>query len=200
MTTFLNKLAQHRAPEAPAASQQTLPKASAKRGEETAGAWRMVLEDGSTSACPEQSIHTAGSTILAEITGALQERVEPSKDSTRARGVAMPLSPRQPLHALDDSLISGPDAAKASDAGSGPLARPAMLRATAVEKQPACRAARSGATVLKAEPPGVFAAHLGSSRRDLDARLARVIDRWPRLPNSIRAAILAMVEAETAGT
>jgi hypothetical protein len=33
-----------------------------------------------------------------------------------------------------------------------------------------------------------------SRRRDTDARLARVIDAWPTLPKTVRAAILAMID------
>jgi hypothetical protein len=37
---------------------------------------------------------------------------------------------------------------------------------------------------------------IGARRREIDARLARVIDHWPELPRPIQAAILAMVESE----
>ena len=158
-------------------------------------AWRVVLEDGSTSGdVSDCQADGAGRKLLAEMTEALSGRAARKGRTVRPRSAAMPSAPRQPLHALDHSLQcetaapggsgSGVDRRAAQHSGEEAVHSPLKLRARR------CPGAKDASEVLSAQS--------GSVRRDLDARLARVIDLWPRLPRGIRAAILAMVEAEAA--
>lgn len=155
--------------------------------------WRVVMEDGSTSG-PISGGRTAeaGRKLLAEVTDAMRAPGDAKRRSVRTRSVAMPDAPRQSLDALDQ-----------------PLARPAGARGTpaaGARKAPDASGPAAGAPDPSrgAAPAGeaaeVLTARAGSARRDLDARLARVIDCWPRLPRGIQAAILALIDAEAANS
>ncbi len=190
---FSKKVNHDPAPKKAEPSRQPLP---AEDGEEPLPeAWRVVLEDGSTSDdLSNRHADGAGRKLLAEMTEAITGRAARKAGTARPRTAAMPSAPRQPLHALDHSLQheptapggpgSGGDRCAAKHSAAEPVHRPLKLSARR----------RPGPD----DAPEVLSAQGGSACRDLDARLARVIDLWPRLPRGIQAAILALVEAEAA--
>lgn len=159
---FPKKLHQDTAPRSEAPGH--LPAAAEDGQRQLPDAWRVVLEDGSTSdrACSGERSPGAGGKLFEELAAALVSRAEAQGRPPRPRNVAMPSSPPQPFDALDDGL---------SPAGS--LAAYPGVESPERERQPLL-------------PSG------------FDARLARVVDLWPRLPRGIQAAILAMIEVEAA--
>ena len=197
MMIFPKKLHQDTASHAEVPDQ---PHISAQDGERhLPEAWRVVLEDGTTSddsSTPRAS--GTGGKLLAEMTEALGRRVDRKGRTSRPRNVAMPASPPQPLHALDDSLQPEGAVHCVSKTHPGPAA-PGAKRAHVERREPGEKGTvgRSSGTVADQSPDLLAECTDPPRRREIDARLARVIDLWPRLPRGIQVAILAMIEVET---
>ena len=134
---------------------------------------------------------------MAEVTEAVRQSKEGKRRPDRPRNIAMPSSPRQPVHALDDSTAPSHPAHDASTPSC--VRTPASLNRSSSEaeatgaKSAACRLSAAGPAK---EAPDILVAAPGSARRELDPRLARVMERWPHLTRGIRAAILALAEAQ----
>lgn len=160
--------------------------------------WRVVMEDGSTSdSVSGEQTTGAGQKLLSEVTDALYERGDRKRPGGRGRSVAMPNVPRQSLHALDET--------PAPKTGARSVIAPSSLKAPQISGPGSPDNASAGApcaagSAASRAPTGVLAARGGSVRRDLDPRLARVVDAWPRLPRGVQAAILALIDAEVAPT
>ncbi len=195
MMIFPKKLPQDRAPQEAAPAQP--PSAAAESGGRLPETWRVVLEDGSTSgAPPEKPTSGAGRKLMAEVTEAVSGHVERKHRQARPRSIAMPPSPRQSLQALDASFV-----AKAARPGK----TPGLPRSSPPKTQSPPNAPRKSpdrrppeAAIAAVESSGLLADRAGAARRELDARLTRVIELWPQLPRGIQAAIIAMVDAESA--
>ncbi len=196
MMIFPKKLHQDTASHAEVPDQ---PHISAQDGERhLPEAWRVVLEDGTTSddSSTPRAAGTGGK-LLAEITEALGRHVDRKGRPSRPRNVAMPASPPQPLHALDDSLQ--PEGAVHCISKTHPgIVAPGGKRVHVERREPGEKGTvgRSSGTAAD-QSPGLLAECTDPPRRrEIDARLARVIDLWPRLPHGIQVALLAMIEAE----
>ncbi|MFW5692784.1 MAG: hypothetical protein ACOCWL_01075 [Thermoguttaceae bacterium] len=160
--------------------------------------WRVVLEDGSTSDPVSAGATTgAGQKLLSEVTDALHGRADRKRPGGPKRSVAMPSVPRQSLHALDATLAPK----KTSRSAMAPSSCKAPQIPTPSSPDNAAAGARRAAgSAVSRDPAGILAARGSAARRDLDARLARVVDAWPRLPRGVQAAILALIDAELAPT
>lgn len=132
---------------------------------------------------------------MAEVTEAVSGRVERKHRQARPRSIAMPPSPRQSLQTLDSSFV-----AKTSKPGK----TPGLTRSSPPKAQIPPNAPQNGldrrspeAAMAAVESSDLLADRTGTARRDLDARLAHIIELWPRLPRGIQAAIIAMIDAES---
>lgn len=199
MMIFPKKLPRDRAPQE-AAPVESPPPAAEDHGRmpET---WRVVLEDGSTSGdLPEAPRCGAGQKLMAEVTAAVSGRADRKRRQGSARSVAMPPSTRQSLHALDSTLI--PKTGRLAKSSPSPT-RPSPTIQPAPIIQPSRSAPKKGpdgkppgAPLAAVETADLLGGRTSAPRRELDARLARVIDAWPRLSRGIQAAIIALVDAD----
>ncbi len=156
--------------------------------------WRVVLEDGSTSNPVSANPTTgAGQKLLSEVTDALHGRADRKRPGDPTRSVAMPSVPRQSLDALGTTLAPKKTARSATAPTS---CKAPQIPTPSAPNNAAARPQGPTGSAVSRDPAGVLAARGGSTRRDLDARLARVVDAWPRLPRGVQAAILALVDAE----
>ncbi len=132
---------------------------------------------------------------MAEVTEAVSGRAERKHRQARPRSIAMPPAPRQSLKALDASL-----AAKAGRPGKTPgLPRSSPPKTPSPPNAPRKSPDRRlpDAANVAVESSDLLADRASAARRDLDARLVRVIELWPRLPRGIQAAIIALVDTES---
>lgn len=163
-------------------------------------AWRVVLEDGTTSdhAPPTQGATGAGRKLLEELTEALDGRAKRKEGPSRPRNIAMPLSPPQPLVGLDDRLQAPTTPTGASTAGPAVAAEApgcvfSHARRSGVPGLPGCS---PGPTAADQSSPILSGQSVSARGGAAEARLERVIDLWPRLPRGIQIAVLAMIEVE----
>jgi len=193
MMIFPKKTPQDRAPQE--AAPVPTPSPPAQDCSRMPDTWRVVLEDGSTSGeSAEGPTGITGRKLMTEVTDAISGRFEPRSRHERPRSIAMPSSSRPPLQALGQ-----PFGAKSRRSSPGlPKAAPPTVP-PASDTPCNDESARQNASQGKPKASGdLLAGRSRSGRRDLDARLARLIDLWPQLPRNIQAAIMNLADVDAA--
>ncbi|MBN2476811.1 MAG: hypothetical protein JXB62_19545 [Pirellulales bacterium] len=169
--------------------------------------WRVVSADGSTSvldpaACTERLDERPPAESRQRL---FCLRPEPSEEDLRSppasarANIGMPIAAPRVSQVL---LAVGGNGLHQATGSSGLCGARRLGAAMVVQSGGSCRStpgATRGPDSAPARGPTsgpVIPPQQGTRCREIDSQLARIIGIWPKLPRSIQAAILAMVDAE----